>query len=436
MCAAPDPSAAPASGRRVRVPSALFLLGTARTSETTPPARCLLLGAAAPKKLLGDDTPPVLEDLPALVHEKLGPGGVKLFLGLLAEMEEGLPARGEALFVLDLNRWLDRTGLARARRVQGRDLHAERHLAEAQRLLAFLASASVEEERLGGGRRGRISRSRLLAEESRLTDWEALAVPDAPGKSETKARARRFTSRELVSLRLCVPLIEAAPQATPAMRAEWLGWLRGLAQENALSQGTLLAFAARLPAAFARQAEHTLAGTARDFARYVGLDPAEAAPETAERMERALALLALRGFLARFETSRYRVEKTSRARDLEAAARPLPKGADTLAEPWRIDAPAVLRHLMEPALPIELEAPLEVSDEPTLPGIELDGAPPHTGEMLREIRKKLGFSQLELARALALTQAAISMAESGKRPRMAQQILDAARRLDPRNEGP
>ena len=45
------------------------------------------------------------------------------------------------------------------------------------------------------------------------------------------------------------------------------------------------------------------------------------------------------------------------------------------------------------------------------------------------MRKALKLSQAELAERLKVTQAAISMAEKGKRPRMAQRLFEAARRL-------
>jgi transcriptional regulator with XRE-family HTH domain len=47
------------------------------------------------------------------------------------------------------------------------------------------------------------------------------------------------------------------------------------------------------------------------------------------------------------------------------------------------------------------------------------------------VRVKLGLSQSQLARMLGYTQAAISMAEAGRRPQMARRLFEAARRIRP-----
>jgi predicted transcriptional regulator len=46
----------------------------------------------------------------------------------------------------------------------------------------------------------------------------------------------------------------------------------------------------------------------------------------------------------------------------------------------------------------------------------------------------LKLQQLELAKKLGVTQAAVSMAEAGKRPKMAQRLLEMARRIVPETE--
>ena len=66
-----------------------------------------------------------------------------------------------------------------------------------------------------------------------------------------------------------------------------------------------------------------------------------------------------------------------------------------------------------------------------LPGVETGGQPPGAAELLKHVRRELGLQQAELARRLGVTQAAVSMAEAGKRPRMAERLLEKARRLPP-----
>lgn len=65
----------------------------------------------------------------------------------------------------------------------------------------------------------------------------------------------------------------------------------------------------------------------------------------------------------------------------------------------------------------------------TLPGVRLGGRPPNAPELLQYVRKALRLSQADMAQQLGVTQAAVSMAEKGKRPRMALRLLEAARRL-------
>ncbi|MEI6236630.1 MAG: helix-turn-helix transcriptional regulator, partial [Planctomycetota bacterium] len=59
------------------------------------------------------------------------------------------------------------------------------------------------------------------------------------------------------------------------------------------------------------------------------------------------------------------------------------------------------------------------------------GRPPSAGERLKHVRQGLKMQQLELAKLLGVTQAAVSMAEAGKRPKMAQRLLEKARRIIP-----
>jgi ribosome-binding protein aMBF1 (putative translation factor) len=121
-------------------------------------------------------------------------------------------------------------------------------------------------------------------------------------------------------------------------------------------------------------------------------------------------------------------------------------------ELWQVEPPVFLRDLLATTNARRLEheqAAAERRPEPPamqwpahlehigteegaqahLPGMESSGAPPAVHEVLREVRSKLKLSQTQLARKLGVTQAAISMAERGRRPQMAQRLLAAARRL-------
>ncbi|MCW8133562.1 MAG: helix-turn-helix transcriptional regulator [Planctomycetota bacterium] len=116
---------------------------------------------------------------------------------------------------------------------------------------------------------------------------------------------------------------------------------------------------------------------------------------------------------------------------------------------WTVEAPEFLRSILANTLAKRVQQGLPAStdaasagpdakavakDNPNqsfLPGFEPGGPPPTAAETLKQTRTKLGLSQGQLARRLGVTQAAISMAEAGKRPQMAERLLDAARRLQP-----
>ena len=127
--------------------------------------------------------------------------------------------------------------------------------------------------------------------------------------------------------------------------------------------------------------------------------------------------------------------------------------SDPLDEVWIVEAPMFLRQILISAAssmpppppgqgwpntlalgsgetpPPGMETQWANANHPTLPGVELGGMPPHAGDLLRQVRNKLGLSQSQMAQKLGVTQAAVSMAEAGRRPRMAEKLYDLARRL-------
>src|SRR5207248_2487375 len=102
---------------------------------------------------------------------------------------------------------------------------------------------------------------------------------------------------------------------------------------------------------------------------------------------------------------------------------------EPLEEMWCVEPPAFLRDmLLKDSSGKKMREELsEIARNsfargprsfPALPGFDLGGRPPSAGELLKIVRQALKLQQLELARKLGVTQAAVSMAEAGKRPRM------------------
>jgi DNA-binding XRE family transcriptional regulator len=121
-----------------------------------------------------------------------------------------------------------------------------------------------------------------------------------------------------------------------------------------------------------------------------------------------------------------------------AAAEP----PEPMEEKWEVEPPGFLGELLHTANRAALAAHSQLellartsrprgprAAQPVLPGMEAGGRPPSAGETLRSVRTNMGLNQAELAARLSCTQAAVSMAEKGIRPRMAERLLELARRL-------
>jgi hypothetical protein len=329
----------------------------------------------------------------------------------------------------------------RANRVNGKAYHTTRHLAEAREIVALLCSLTVVQEIRLGARRGMTVRIRLLLDEAAAESWED--VTDG-----VRLRERIMTNERLY-LRLNPHLFSLAAEGTRQQRVYYTHQLKRLARENAHSQALTLTLGAHLPIKFRLGACEPLRYTARSFLRMAGIPDEEyTIYEQLERLEKTLRYMVDQGYVSAFETPRYRYAPDPAPPDAPPHPDRPPRGRlilktregryqeDPLEETWQVEAPAFLKQLLAAAPASRAEQGLPAPGapafhQPTLPGLEIEGAPPHAGELLRQVRVKLGLSQSQLARMLGYTQAAISMAEAGRRPQMAQRLFEAARRIRP-----
>ena len=406
---------------------------------------------------LFDDDPLWSEgELSMLIKRQFGPVGLKHLLGVLiaAEEQSQTPA-GPAvadLFSMPAGFYLDILGYSRSNKVNGKGYHTARHLKEAREIVTLLCSLTIVQEIRLGTRRGTTLKIRLLHDEASAEAWEE-TVTDADKLKE------RIVTNEKIFLRFNPHLFMAAVQGTQEMKYIYTLQLQKLAHENARTQGLTLTLGVHLPIKFRLNGGMPLVLTARSFLRMAGIVEEEYTRyEQLERLENALKYMVEQGYLQSFETERYRyiaappdprAELPGRMMKRQRASHELKhaeisKPGEPLEEVWRVDPPTFLKQLLlndsateqvreqfdELARTSFAKGPRSV---PLLPGFDLGGRPPTSGELLRQVRTGMKMQQSELARRLDVTQAAISMAEAGKRPKMAKRLLEMARRLMPEN---
>jgi DNA-binding XRE family transcriptional regulator len=393
-------------------------------------------------------------ELSALIKRQFGPAGLKHLLGVFIAAEESASQREgfPGSFVFDVNKHLDVLGYKRANRVNNKAYHTTKHLAEAREIIALLCSLTIVQEIRLGTRRGMTVKIRLLLDEAAAESWEDVVSDGA------KLRERIMTN-ERVYLRLNPHLFSIAAEGTRRQQFLYTHQLTRLSRENAHSQALTLTLGVHLPIKFRMSGCAPVRYTARSFLRMAGIPDEEyTAYEQLERVEKTLRYMVDQGYVSAFETPRYRYAPDPVPPDAPVNPQRPPRGRlvlksqkprgheDPLEETWQVEAPAFLQQLLTAPLAPRDEASAAAlpsgvgqgrpaagaaSRQPTLPGMDLGGPPPHAGELLKEVRAKLGLSQGQLARRLGFTQAAISMAEAGKRPQMAQRLFEAARRLRP-----
>lgn len=401
--------------------------------------------------LFHDD--PVWEEgeLSALIKRQFGPTGLKHLLGVLIAAEEAGGVSGPpGGFVFDVNHHLDLLGYKRSNRVNGRGYHTTKHLAEAREIVTLLCSLSIVQEIRLGTRRGMTVKVRLLLDEASAENWEEVL---ADGDSLRE----RIRTNERIYLRINPHLFSLAAEGTRAQQFFYTHQLRQLARENAHSQTLTLTLGVHLPIKFRMSGCMPVRYSARAFLRMAGVPDEEyTAYEQLERLEKSLRYMVERGYLGAFETARYRYapeEESGPERPAKPKLVLKPRTGrpdeDPLEETWQAETPAFLKQLLATTLARRAEQGLPAASpdahtplvdaaqaiagpaQPAFPGLELDGPPPHAGELLKQVRIKLGLSQGQLAKRLNVTQAAVSMAEAGRRPHMAQRLFELARRLAP-----
>jgi len=365
-----------------------------------------------------------------------GPLGLKHLLGIFLAAEE-TPSEGPGGFVLDLNRHLDRLGYKRSNVVSGRKYHTGQHLSEARAVVRLLCGCTLVHEIRLGPKRGTTIRVRLLLDEAESENWHE-EVADGQQLLERIRHQRRLY------LRVNPFLYSTAIGGAKDQRGAYTYQLRQLVRENAQQRPWVLILGTALPIQFGLNGGAPVRDKGAFFARLGGETGA------LERVEEALKYMVEKGYLAAFETERFRYAIDERKRLTAPQSRP-PKPQLTMKrcartnceadEVWQVEAPCFLPELLKthretPALPANADAP-EVwapkpaprTKQPMLPGLEGVADDAHPGELLRMERERVGLSQGELAKTLGYTQAAISMAEAGKRPKMARKLLAAARQL-------
>ncbi len=396
-------------------------------------------------------------ELSMLIKRQFGPTGLKHLMGILIAAEEQASANNSSPlggFVFDASRHLDLLGYQRSNRVNGKGYHTTRLLKEAREIVTLLCSLTIVQEIRLGARRGTTIKIRLLQDEASAEAWEETVA-------DGQALKERIVTNERIFLRFNPYLFLAAVEGTQEIKYMYTLQLQKLARENARSHGLTLTLGVHLPIKFRMNSGRPLELTARSFLRMAGLVEEEYTRyEHLERIENTLKHMVEQGYLSAFETERYkyttvpetpgeesfRTGKKCRAAFELKAQESLHPG-EPLEEMWRVDPPDFLRDML---LGSEAAARVQAQiDElarssfargpralPILPGLELGGRPPGAGELLKQVRKGLKLQQLELAQKLGVTQAAVSMAEAGKRPKMAERLLELARRIVPVAEQP
>lgn len=393
-------------------------------------------------------------ELSLLIKRQFGPTGLKHLLGIFIAAEEQASVAGSqpGAFVFDASRHLDILGYSRSNRVNGKGYHTAKHLREAREIVTLLCSLTIVQERYLAARRGATLKVRLLLDEASAESWEETVTDGARLKE-------RITTNEKIFLRFNPHLFHAAAEGSSQTRYVYTHQLRKLARENARTHGLTLTLGVHLPIKFRMNGCQPLQLSARAFLRMAGISEDEYTRyEHLERLENTLRHMVEQGYISSFETSRFRyisapedlAQQSSmpaqfrrpRAQlELKANANEIP--AEPMEEMWQVEPPSFLRDLLKTADQGALDVQSELSalalaspprstrgaSHPLLPGVDIAGRPPGAGELLKKVRIGLNLQQAELARRLNVTQAAVSMAEAGKRPRMAQRLLDAARRL-------
>jgi len=396
-------------------------------------------------------------ELSGLIKRQFGSAGLKHLLGVLISAEELGAHREESPsggFVFDVNKHLDVLGYKRSNRINGKAYHTTKNLAEAREIVALLCSLTLVQEIRLGTNHGSTVKVRLLLDDTSAQSWEEPAA-------DSERLRERITTNERFYLRINPQLFSLAAEGTRSQQSFYTHQLRKLARENARTQSLTLTLGVHLPIKFRMHGCMPLRYTARSFLRMAGIVEEEyTAYEMLERVERSMRYMVDQGYVGTFETERYRYGPDELPHLSDGVAPPnaahlarqprwlvfaRPPTNDPLDEMWTVEAPEflldILRNTFGNRAAQDLAA-VEFRDEGDtrrrapeapqqafLPGMGLEGPPPHLGQLLRQVREKLGLSQGQLAKRLDVTQAAISMAEAGKRPQMARRLLDAARRL-------
>jgi hypothetical protein len=299
----------------------------------------------------------------------------------------------------------------------------------------------VQEIRLGP-RRGTTIRIRFLLDEAASEAWHETNAKGEPLRE-------RALLREQVFLRVNPYLYSTALRGERDQQAFYTYQLRKLVRENAELRPWVLILGTALPVRFGLNGGTPVCDSVRAV---LAMGAASAGdPEVRAQVEQALKYMVEQGYLGAFETERYRYEvEVHQALTATPERPPRPRLVVKSAEPagndwdetWRMEPPHYLPELLHRAsrAPVLEGSQTDLAraapfKQPMLPGLEGTAERAADGEVLRLLRERLGLSQGQLARTLGYTQAAISMAEAGKRPKMAGKILEAARRLRPGGSG-
>jgi DNA-binding XRE family transcriptional regulator len=402
---------------------------------------------------LFDDDPRWNEgELSTLIKRQFGPTGLKHLLGVMiaAEEQAAQPGAQPGAFIFDASHHLDIMGYSRSNRVNGKGYHTARHLREAREIVTLLCSLTIVQEHRIGTRRGATVKLRLLLDEASAEAWEE-TVADGERIRE------RIVTNEKIYLRFNPILFTAAAEGSQKTRYLYTHQLRKLARENARSHGLVLTLGVHLPIKFRLNGCKPLKLSARAFLRMAGIAEDDYTRyEHIERIENTMRYMVEHGYISSFETERFRYVgvpdttpmhlKINKNRKLRAQLELKPNAMTMPPEPmeelWTVTPPEFLVDLLKNADDLIFEAQQEFrqlaenspargarTHGPLLPGMDAGGRPPEAGELLKRVRLALGMQQAELASKLGVTQAAISFAEKGKRPRMAQRLLELARRL-------
>ena len=394
-------------------------------------------------------------ELSTLIKRQFGPTGLKHLLGVLIAAEEQARETGSVHsgFVFDASRHLDILGYMRSNRVNGKGYHTARHLKEAREIVTLLCSLTIVQEIRLGTRRGTTLKIKLLQDEASAEAWEE-TIADGDKLKE------RIVTNEKIFLRFNPHLFLAAVEGTEQIRYMYTLQLQKLARENPRTHSLTLTLGVHLPIKFRMNCGSKLELTARSFLRMAGIVEEEYTRyEQLDKLENTLRYMVEQGYISSFETERYRYaaapvlpasatespDKPGRRprAQLEFKAEESLHPGEPLEEMWRVDPPEFLRDMLLGAdstgerVQAQLDEIARNSAArgprsfPLLPNFGPVGRPPSAGERLKHVRQGLKMQQLELAKLLGVTQAAVSMAEAGKRPKMAQRLLEKARRIIP-----